>query len=70
MTSLKTSSIEVVREGRTPNLLMTSLPRHEIQLVKVDGQYVSEGIHFGFLIRRTTVNICQKCLIPPPKTNA
>jgi len=24
-----------VREGRTPNLVMTSLPRHEIQLVTV-----------------------------------
>jgi len=47
----------VVRENRTPNLVMTSLPRHEIQYVKVDGLYVSEGIHFGLLIRRTTVNI-------------
>jgi len=50
----------VVREGRTPNLVMTSLPRHEIQLVKIDGLYVSKGIHFGFFIRRTTVNISVK----------
>jgi len=28
------------REGRTPILVMTSLPRHEIQLVKVDYLYV------------------------------
>jgi len=47
----------VVREGRAPNLVMTSLPRHEIQLVKVDCLYISKGIHFGLLIRRTTVNI-------------
>jgi len=46
----------VVTEGRTPNLVMTLLPRHEIQL-KVDGLHISKGIHFGLLIRRTTVNI-------------
>jgi len=50
----------VVREGRTPNLVMTPLPRHELQLVKVIGLYVSKGIHFGLLIRRTTVNISVK----------
>jgi len=49
-----------VREGRTPNLGMTSLLRHEIQLIKVDGLYISKGIHFGLLIRRTTVNISVK----------
>jgi len=47
----------MVREGRTQNLVTTSLPRHEIQLVKVDGLYVSNGIHFGLLIPCTTVNI-------------
>jgi len=39
---------------------MTSPPRHKIQLIKVDGQYVSKGIHFGFLFRRTTVDISVK----------
>jgi len=38
-----------VREGRTPNLVMTSLPRHEIQLVKVDCLHISKGIHFGLI---------------------
>jgi len=63
MTTLMTPSIVVkleVREGRTPNLGMTSLLRHEIQLIKVDGLYISKGIHFGLLIRRTTVNISVK----------
>jgi len=36
---------------------MTSLSRHEIQLVKSDDLCASKGIHFGFLIQRTTVNI-------------
>ena len=39
---------------------MTSPLRHEIQLINVDGLYVSKGIHFGLLIRRTTVNISFK----------
>jgi len=46
----------VVIEGRTLNLVMASLPRHEIQLVKVDGIYVSKDIDFGLPTRRTTVN--------------
>jgi len=50
----------MVREGRTPNLVMTSLPRHEIQLVKVDSLHASKGIHFSLLIRRITVNISVK----------
>jgi len=56
----------VVGEGRTPNSVMTSLPRHEIQLVKVDGLYPPKSIHFGLLIRRTTVN---KSVKYPPKQN-
>ena len=50
----------MVRADRTPNLVMTSLSRHEIQLVKIDGLYVSRGIHFGLLVRRTTINISVK----------
>jgi len=33
----------VVREGRTPNLVMTSLLRHGIQLIKFDSLHVSKG---------------------------
>jgi len=40
--------------------MMTSPPRHEIHHVKVDGLYVSKSIHFGLLVRRTTVNISVK----------
>jgi len=36
---------------------MASLLRNGIQLIKVDGLYVSKGIHFGLLVRRTTINI-------------
>jgi len=39
---------------------MASLLRNGIQLIKVDGLYVSKGIHFGLLVRRTTINICFK----------
>ena len=47
----------VVRKSRTPNLMMTSLPHHEMQLVKVDSLHVSQGIPFGLLIQSTTVSI-------------
>ena len=39
---------------------MASLLRNGIQLIKVDGLYVSKGIHFGLLVRRTTINISFK----------
>jgi len=32
--------VMVVREGRTQILVMMSLLRHEMQLVKVDGLYI------------------------------
>jgi len=41
---------------------MTSPLRYEIRLAKVDGLYVYERIHFGLLIRRTTVGISVKYL--------
>jgi len=56
----------VVKEGRTPHLVMTSLSRHEIHFVKVAGLYVSERIHFGLLILRTTAD---KSVKYPSKQN-
>jgi len=56
-----TSSIEDGGDRRSyTNFGDDVTTRHQIQPVKGCGLYVSKGINFSLLIRRTTVNICVK----------